>query len=105
MDGDSPSGPSGVLDRARKQLCLEAVPNAGPKIVQLADRLKNLAETLDVSVSNLLQEHEKDFFLAYKTHMYSIQKEFKVLKEKADEEALKTRRDAKIQSLERELEW
>ena len=51
MEGDSPSGPSG----GGKKLCLESVPGAGPKIVQLADRLKNLAETLDVSVSNLLQ--------------------------------------------------
>lgn len=84
---------------------LASVPGAGPRIVQLADKLKNLAETLDVSVSTLLTEHERDFFLAYKTHMYTIQKEFKFLKEKADEEVLKTRRDAKIQSLEKELEW
>ncbi len=88
-----------------KKLVLASVPGAGPRIVQLADKLKNLAETLDVSVSTLLTEHERDFFLAYKTHMYTIQKEFKFLKEKADEEVLKTRRDAKIQSLEKELEW
>ncbi len=93
---------TGVKER---KLVLASVPGAGPRIVQLAEKLKNLAETLDVSVSTLLTEHERDFFLAYKTHMYSIQKEFKLLKEKADEEVLKTRRDAKIQSLEKELEW
>ncbi len=44
--------------------------------------------------------HNGDFFLAYKTHMYNIQREFRQLKERADEEILKTRRDSKIQSLE-----
>ncbi|CAD7947202.1 unnamed protein product [Amoebophrya sp. A25] len=88
-----------------KKLVLASVPGAGPRIVSLADKLKSLAQNLDVSVSTLLSEHEKDFFLAYKTHMYQIQREFRALKERADEEVLKTRRDAKIQSLEKELEW
>ncbi|CAD7954849.1 unnamed protein product [Amoebophrya sp. A120] len=88
-----------------KKLVLASVPGAGPRIVSLAEKLKSLAQNLDVSVSTLLQEHERDFFLAYKTHMYNIQREFRQLKERADEEILKTRRDSKIQSLEKELEW
>jgi len=88
-----------------KKLVLASVPGAGPRIVSLAEKLNSMAENLDVSVSHLLQEHEKDFFLAYKTHMYQVQREFRQLKERADEEVLKTRGDVKIQSLEKELEW
>lgn len=91
--------------KERNQLVLESVPGAGPRIMELHDDLKHLAETLDHKVSAMLKEHEKDFFLAYKTHMYGVQKEFKALKQKADEEETKTRRDTKIQSLEKELEW
>merc|ERR1719321_705438 len=47
-------------------------------------------------VKKQLSEHEKDFFLAYKAHMYTVQKDFKQLKHKADEEETKTRRDQKI---------
>eukprot|EP00746_Dinoflagellata_sp_MGD_P163773 gnl/MRDRNA2_/MRDRNA2_91990_c0_seq1.p1 gnl/MRDRNA2_/MRDRNA2_91990_c0~~gnl/MRDRNA2_/MRDRNA2_91990_c0_seq1.p1 ORF type:complete len:356 (+),score=112.14 gnl/MRDRNA2_/MRDRNA2_91990_c0_seq1:110-1177(+) len=88
----------------RKEL-LNDIPNHGPKILSLHQDLQKLADTLDEKVEDMLNEHEKDFFLAYKNHMYTVQKEFQALKQKADEEETKTRRDAKIQSLEKELDW
>jgi myosin heavy subunit len=88
----------------RKEL-LESIPNTGPKILSLHQDLQKLADTLDEKVEDMLNEHEKDFFLAYKNHMYTVQKEFQALKQKADEEETKTRRDAKIHSLEKELDW
>merc|ERR1712187_226264 len=59
----------------------------------------NLAETIDLRMKALLNEHEKDFFLAYKTHMYTVQREIKMLRMKADHE------DTKIKALEGELDW
>merc|ERR1719434_340356 len=50
-------------------------------------------------------EHEKDFFLAYKTHMYGVQRDIKTLRMKADQEEAKTREDTKIRALEEELDW
>jgi len=93
----------------RKEL-LESIPSEkgpehGKKILSLHQDLQKLADTLDEKVEEMLNEHERDFFVAYKNHMYTVQKEFQALKQKADEEETKTRRDAKIQSLEKELDW
>ena len=83
---------------------IDSLPNAaGSKILSVHTELQKLADTLDERVGTLLDAHEKDFFLAYKTHMLSVQKEFKSLKLKADEHETKSRRQAKIQSLEKEL--
>ncbi|CAD7942832.1 unnamed protein product [Amoebophrya sp. A25] len=91
--------------RAREEL-LDSLPNhAGSKILTVHTELQKLADTLDDRVGSLLDAHERDFFLAYKTHMVSVQKEFNSLKLKADEHETKSRRQAKIQSLEKELRW
>merc|ERR1719502_1528989 len=77
----------------------------GPKILELHGKLQALADDLDEKVEGKLNANENAFFLAYKSHMYTVQKEFNELRQKADEEETKTRRDAKIQSLEKELDW
>merc|ERR1719353_155642 len=77
----------------------------GKEILGTHQKLQELADQLDDMVKKKLNEHEKDFFLAYKSHMYTVQKDFKQLKHKADEEETKTRRDQKIHSLEKELHW
>lgn len=79
--------------------------NAGPRITEHHRDITELANTLDQRLAALLREHEKDFFLAYKTHMYTVQKEIKTLKYKAEQEEAKTRGDTKIKALEGELDW
>merc|ERR1712118_205461 len=56
-------------------------------------------------VEGKLHANENAYFLAYKSHMYTVQKEFNEHHQKADEEETKTRRDAKIHLLEKELQW
>jgi hypothetical protein len=100
------TGPTGTKDkRGGNKWIWDTVPEAGQRIVQLDDELKQLANTMDSRIKRMLAEHEKDFFLAYKTHMYAVQKDFKELKAKADEEDSKTRKDQKIQRLEKQLDW
>mmetsp|Transcript_74081 Transcript_74081/g.239514 ORF Transcript_74081/g.239514 Transcript_74081/m.239514 type:complete len:451 (+) Transcript_74081:73-1425(+) len=79
--------------------------SAGEKIAEHHRDLRNLALTLDERMDALLKEHEKDFFLAYKTHMYSVQKDIKTLRMKADHEEEMTREDTKIKALESELDY
>lgn len=79
--------------------------SAGPQITEHYMDLTNFAENLDAKMERLLAEHEKDFFLAYKTHMYGVQRDIKALRMKADAEDAKTREDSKIRALEGELDW
>jgi len=88
----------------RRQELLERM-DSGQKILELHSDLQALADDLDERVEGKLNANENAFFLAYKSFMYTVQKDFKELKQKADEEETKTRRDAKIQSLEKELDW
>lgn len=78
---------------------------SGQAILKLHSELQALADDLDEKVEGKLNNNENAFFLAYKSHMYTVQKEFNELRQKADEEETKTRRDAKISSLEKELDW
>merc|ERR1719160_1606234 len=87
----------------RKEL-LEPM-KSGARILELHHDLQVLADELDNKVEGKLNNNENAFFLAYKSHMYTVQKEFNELRQKADEEETKTRRDAKISSLEKELDW
>lgn len=94
-----------ALNRASKREELLAPMDAGQEILKIHSDLQALADDLDERVESKLNANEAAFFLAYKAFMYKIQKEFKDLKQKADEEETKTRRDLKIQSLEKRLDW
>lgn len=78
---------------------------SGQQILKLHNDLQALADDLDEKVESKLNANENAFFLAYEHHMHTVQKEFKELRRRADEEETKTRRDAKIRSLEKELDW
>lgn len=91
--------------KAQKREELLDKMECGDQILKLHKDLQALADDLDERVESKLNANENAFFLAYKSHMYTVQKEFKELRQRADEEETKTRRDAKIQSLEKELDW
>jgi hypothetical protein len=91
--------------KAQKREELLVPMKSGDQILKLHSELQALADDLDEKVEGKLNNNEWAFFLAYKSHMYTVQKEFNELRQKADEEETKTRRDAKISSLEKELDW
>lgn len=94
-----------AIGRQQKRQELLEQMDSGSKILELHSDLQALADDLDEKVEGKLNANENAFFLAYKSFMYTVQKDFKELKQKADEEETKTRRDARIQSLEKELDW
>jgi len=106
IDAEQPA-PKGKKESRRERnkfKTLEAT-SAGPRITEHFGDLVTLAQSLDQRMAKLLQEHEKDFFLPYKTHMYMVQKEIKALRNKADQMEANTREDTKIKALEGELDW
>ncbi|CBZ50443.1 putative myosin heavy chain [Neospora caninum Liverpool] len=87
-----------------RRALFESLKN-GPKIREGVERIHGLLDTLDQRVDKLMGDHERDFLLAYRTHMYTIQKQMDYFKQKADEEQTKLLRDVKIRTLEKELNW
>jgi len=94
-----------AISRQQKREELLAPMESGAQILKLHSDLQALADDLDEKVEGKLNANENAFFLAYHSFMHKVQKELKELKQKADEEETKTRRDLKIQSLEKRLDW
>ena len=46
-----------------------------------------------------------DFFAAFKTRMYQIKEEMKILKEKASKDRLEMKREERMASLQSERDW
>jgi len=67
--------------------------------------LQSLADELDSTVQSKLNKNEFAFFDAYKGFMQTVKKELTELQQKADEEETKNRRETKIQSLQKRLDW
>lgn len=95
----------GTLQRTlQREELLETLPN-GTKILAVHGELQKLADNLDQNVGSLLEAHERDFLAAYKTHMQNVQREYLLLRSKADEQETRQRREGKIASLSKELKW
>mmetsp|Transcript_9962 Transcript_9962/g.14040 ORF Transcript_9962/g.14040 Transcript_9962/m.14040 type:complete len:174 (-) Transcript_9962:57-578(-) len=94
-----------ALNRKHRREELLDGTKSGNQILKLHSDLQSLADELDEKVEAKLNANENAFFLAYKSHMNTVQKEFRELKQKADEEETKSRRDKKVSSLEKELGW
>ena len=74
------------------------------RVAKEQQRVAVVAEELDRNVDMLLSHHEQDFFAAYKSHMAQVQKDYRDLKQKADQNETRARRDHKIKELEKELQ-
>lgn len=82
-----------------------------PQSVPHADTINNLYSqlnghilSLDKKVGKVLQKHEIEILQAYKEKMYKVQKELRMLKDKANEEENVRRKQQKIDLLMKESE-
>ena len=54
-------------------------------------------------MESILEKHERDFLTAYRFHMLKVQKELVSLKQKANEEELKSLQESKLKDLEQQI--
>ncbi|KAF4656348.1 hypothetical protein FOZ61_007021, partial [Perkinsus olseni] len=78
---------------------------SGARVLEIHSQLQKVSDDLNDMVEDLLEEREKDFFLAYRTHMFTVQRELTSLKNLSDSNETKGRRVQKVRSLEAELQW
>lgn len=78
-----------------------SVPNA-EVINNLYNELNSYVMKLDKRVGDVLKKHEKDCLDNYRSKMYSIQKEMRLLKDRANEEENDKRKEQKIKELEQQ---
>lgn len=76
-----------------------SIPN-GDVINNLYNELNSYVMKLDKRVGEVLKKHEKDCLDNYRSKMYAIQKEMRLLKERANEEENNKRKVQKIKELE-----
>ncbi|CDW80248.1 UNKNOWN [Stylonychia lemnae] len=71
----------------------------------LHSEINEVIQNLDDKIDGIMIKHEKDFTAAYHGHMLKISKELEALKRKCNEQEFQLRKDERIQSLEKQLEW
>mmetsp|Transcript_43406 Transcript_43406/g.86081 ORF Transcript_43406/g.86081 Transcript_43406/m.86081 type:complete len:355 (-) Transcript_43406:81-1145(-) len=91
--------------RQLKREELLAPMERGQLILKHYADLQSLADDLDSTVQGKLNANENAFFQAYRDFMQTVRKELTELQQKADEEETKNRRETKIQSLQKRLDW
>ncbi|CAM9313854.1 unnamed protein product, partial [Discosporangium mesarthrocarpum] len=68
-------------------------------------RLLEVVSTLNQKISGVLSKQESDFLAAYRSHMYTVQKELQTLRQRVVDAENALQRNDKVQKLEDECEW
>lgn len=100
------------MDRTTTSTFLTGLTKALDSSIPQADTINGLYNQLqtniadlDKKVGNILTQHEADFLNVYRGHMFNIQKEMRMLKDKADAEESKRKKDELVVKLEHERDW
>jgi hypothetical protein len=80
-------------------------PPGMQRVRQLHGQLTSVVATLNDKVSSVLKKQESEFLRAYRTHMYTVQKELATLRQKSDDAALQLQKNERIKHLESERDW
>lgn len=80
-------------------------PEAMARVREEHGHLQAVLGTLNRKISGVLSKQEADFLVAYRAHMYSIQKELQTLRQRVVDAENALQRNDKVQKLEDACEW
>jgi len=98
------TGVQGGENQVTLDVSYKDVPKA-QEINENYEVLNSIIDDLNSKISNVIQYHEKDFFAAFKTRMYQIKNEMKVLKDKASKEVIAMKKEERMATLQTERDW
>lgn len=76
-----------------------------PKVKEYHDEITEFISEIDNKMIEMVQGHEKDFLVAFRSIMSQVHSEMTKLKEISDEQALLIKRNNAINDLKSALEW
>jgi len=74
-------------------------------VKQTYNALENTIKHLGESLSGILVQQETEFLSAYKAHIHSVRKQFKALRDEADERERAVTENEYVKKLEHERNW
>ena len=78
--------------------------NYQEKIMLYQDQINNQVKVLDTQLEAILEKLEKSTLTAYRYHMLKVQKDLVALKQKSNEEELKTEQEGKLANLDKQIQ-
>lgn len=86
-------------EHERSILFESASPDDGPKVIQHFKALSELLVEVDILAEKLIDESQKDFMIAYSTHMGGVNKQLLELRTATDQSVIDARRKLSVDAL------
>ncbi len=83
----------------------DRVTDLSEEVILHYDSLNTMIDHLDEKMQKMIDDHSKQYSIAYKNRMFEIKMEMENLKNKASEATLKAKKEKRLQDLEKERNW
>ena len=104
IDETSSELKAGLAHRRARFLAEEAQPH-GQLINQYCDQIHDKISDLRNQIDGIIQNNQNEFFVAFRAKMNNIMRDMQFLKEKADAQNIKMKKEHRMVTLNNERDW